>query len=298
MDPQFIEDVCSTLQAAFTVITSTSTGDTSAAAPSRERVTAVADGLKSEAAKVGFLFSQTEKPSRVAGELLLAGLRDTTATLCLLFAAATAGRGPTLRKSLEKIAGDVVSPVIALIKAAVKASGDATTLPPLAGLVMERCAVAGRAPLDDRTAIGRAMTSVARQIADAAAELSAAAAAQEDEEDDGLALLVAVRAVVEGAGGVVRAAMRVLLTADGGEAWESILFHVNQLSAAVDDAAIAAYSPDEVEEMQGAAAAVLNGCELIADEVDPVSEDVVAAAGRVQQAVEEVGRLLLSTTSQ
>ena len=89
------------------------------------------------------------------------------------------------------------------------------------------------------------------------------------------------------------------LTADGGEAWESILFHVNQLSAAVDDAAIAAYSPDdEVEEMQGAAAAVSNGCELIADEVDPVSEDVVAAAGRVQQAVEEVGRLLLSTTSQ
>ena len=44
--------------------------------------------------------------------------------------AATAGRGPTLRQSLERIAGDAVTPVIALIKAAVK-DGDAATLPPL-----------------------------------------------------------------------------------------------------------------------------------------------------------------------
>ena len=308
MDPAFIEDVCSTLQTGLEIIRSAS--DTSVPSPTRDRVAAVAEGVKSEAAKLGYMFSQKNLPDKIAGESLVAGLRDTATTLCMLFAASASGGGPTLRKSLENTSKAVIEPTIALIKAVavVESSHAAGALPQLAGLVMERCDLAGKAPLDDRTAIGRALTSVARQIHDAAKELaeeletkneSEDGDAEDDEEEESekkqKEIIKGAMMVVEAAGNVVRAATRELLTVDAspeqaGELWESILFHGKQLAGAVDDLAIASYSADEHEDVRGSAESVVTSCELIGEEV--AGEAVSQAVAAVEAAGEKMMVLL------
>lgn len=311
MEASFVDDVCSTLETALSIVRSAS--DTSAPAPSRDRVAAVAEGLKSESAKVGYMFSQKDLPGKIAAESLLAGLRDTAATLCMLFAAAASGRGPTLGKSLDVAASSVIEPVIALVKAAGTAGGpsSAPTLHKLAGLCMERCDTAAKAPLDDRTAIGRALTLVAKQLADAASELAeeeataaggcgekdeANEAEKEDEDEDAnrdelIVVMRGARRVIEAAGGVLKTTMRALLTVDASlgeerETWESVLFHARGLGAAADDLAIASYTPDEKEDVRGAAEALATGCELVADEVP--GGGVVAAAEEVERAAQEL----------
>jgi Grap2 and cyclin-D-interacting len=305
MDPAFIEDVCSTLQTAVEIIRSAA--DASAPSPSRDRVAAVAQGIKSEAAKVGYMFSQKNQPDKVGGEALIAGLRDTATTLCMLFAAAASGGGPTLRKSLENTMHALVESTIALIRASAAAStveNSAQVLPKFAGLVMERCDLAEKAPLDDRTAIGRALTSVARQLADAASELleeltsagfgeDGADDDDDDEEERQKEIINAAMLVIQAAGNVVRITMRLLLTADAspeqqGELWESILFHGKQLAGAVDDLAIASYSAEEHEDVRGAAEAVVTGCQLIGEEIDG------EALRQGVAAVEEAGEKLMS----
>lgn len=284
MEAAFVNEVCATLTTALEVVRAA--GDTSAPSPTRERLSAVAEALKSESAKVGFMFSQKEAPGRVAGEALLAALRDAAATLCMLLAAAAAGGGPTLRKTLDATASATVGPVIDLVKAAGAGPSRAAGLPQLAGLVMERCDAAGKAPLDDRTAIGRALTSVARQVADAAGELG-------DEEGP---VAAGAAEVLKAAGGVLRATMRTLLHANAsplggeGDLWESVLFHGKQLAAAADDLAVATYESDDAEGLAGAAEAVATGCELLAEEVPggaagEAAEEVRRAAAALMEAV-------------
>ncbi|KAL4541428.1 hypothetical protein Ndes2526B_g05956 [Nannochloris sp. 'desiccata'] len=298
MNPAFVDDVCSTLQTGVEIVRSAS--DASAPPPSRDTVAAVAEGVKSEAAKVGYMFSQKNLPESVAGESLIAGLRDTATTLCMLFAAAASGGGPTLRKSLEDTINKVIEPIIELIKAVAAAHlvdpqpAAAAAVPQRAGLVMERCDIAAKAPLDDRTAIGRALTSVARQLADAASELAEELAGDNDGiENDQKEVISAALHVIQAAGNVIRATMRELLSVDAspnqnGEVWESILFHGKQLAGAVDDLAIASYSSEDKEDVRGSAEAVVTGCQLIAEEVtgEAVSERVAA--------VEEAGEKLMS----
>ena len=312
MDVSFVEDVCSTLEIGLEIVRSAA--DTSVPAPTRDRVAAVAEGLKSESAKVGFMFSQKDPPGKIAGESLLAGLRDTAATLCMLFAAAASGRGPTLRKTLDFIASSVIEPVIALVKAAGAGPSAAASLPKLAGLCMERCDIAAKAPLDDRTAIGRALTTVAKQLADAASELADEEAsasggngfdeeegAEEEEEGDegegisseAVALMKGAKGVIEAAGGVLKATMRSLLTvepslSDDKEVWESILFHARQLAVAADDLAIATYSPDDKDEIRGAVEALATGCELLVDEVPG------GGVGEIAEGVQKAARDLIA----
>ncbi len=285
MDTTFIKDVCATLQTGVEIVRAAS--DTSSPSPTRDRIAAVAEGIKSEAAKVGYMFSRETKPDKVAGESLIAGLRDTTTTLCMLFAALASGGGPTLRKSLENIIQKVVEAAIALVQAAAASEVQTAALPQVAGMVMERSDLAAKAPLDDRTAIGRALTTVAKQIADASSELADELNRGDGVENEQKEVINGAMVVLQTAGDVVRAAMKKLLTEDAspdhnGDLWESILFHAKQLAAAIDDLAIATQEEDK-EDIHGSAEAVVTGCGLIGDELN-----LEVAA------VEEAGEKLMS----
>jgi hypothetical protein len=302
MNPAFVDDVCSTLQTGVEIIRSVA--DASSPTPTRDRVAAVAERIKSEAAKVGYMFSQKNLPDVVVAESLIAGLRDTATTLCMIFAAAASGSGPTLRKALEDTINKVIEPTIALVRAVAAAAAaegsqlSAAALPQLAGLVMERCDIAAKVPLDDRTAIGRALTSVARQLADAASELAEELVGDNDDDDDEKdekEIIKAAMHVIQAAGYVVRATMRELLTADAsqdqnGELWESVLFHGKELAGAVDDLAIASYSSEEKEDVGGFAEAVVTGCQLIAEEVP--GEALSQRVADVEKAGEKLMTLL------
>lgn len=378
-DTDFAADVCSTLQTALEVVQSSR--DTSAVAPPRELVAATAEGLKQEAAKVGLMYSDTRNaPSGNAAQALLGDLRDNTTALCMLYAAAAASGSTSLRKSLEATAAAVVGAVCDLVQAAAGKEGPSELVVRCAGMCIERCTAAAKAPLDDRTAIGRALASVARQLADAANEVGEEQGSTDGEDDEGengakeaeedqqqeeeavlqrvvltvpapaeaeggaratarnfaqkveewleggdapegtamvgtctieggrvlasllvggpgampvgsavalrdaeadveegkgpmtvsSAVLLAVQSVLQGAAGVVQAAMRALMAAEGAsqdaDAWESVLFHARQLAVAADDLAAAAYPPHDAEEVGGALEAVVNSCELIGEE--------------------------------
>lgn len=179
------------------------------------------------------MFAQKDGlPTAVVAASLIAGLRDTCTALCMLLAAAAAGGGPTLYACLVSTASLVVEAVTALIRGAAAAATATTAaaesaeqLPPIAGLVMERCDAAAKAPMDDKTAIGRAIASVARQIADASVELRQELGQEKteegEEEEDGdnattsdVVVLELTKGVVDAACDVVRSTMQVLLRAD------------------------------------------------------------------------------------
>jgi hypothetical protein len=266
--------------------------DPGAPAVPRGHLEVAAAGLKSEAAKLGFLFAQPQAPSAAAAAGLLRALRDAAAALCALLAAAAARGGPTLRRALHQTGEVVVNSCVELVGGAARAAeggpAERAVLPRAAAVCMERCDAAAKAPLDDQTAIGRATALVARQIQDAAAELAGAVdeARMEAEADDDVAeadgeavgpaatgVIRSVQGILEAAVDVLRAAMRALLdggaaAAAGAEAWESALFHVKQLAAAADEAAAGAYPPYNAEELVGDAGAVVTGCELICEELD------------------------------
>ena len=113
----------------------------------------------------------------------------------------------------------------------------------------------------------------------------------EQSEKDQKEIIKGAMDVLQAAGNVVRATMRELLTADAspdqsGELWESILFHGKQLASAADDLAIASYSSDDKEDVKGSLESVVTGCQLIGEEVETVSDSVLA--------VEAAGEKLLS----
>jgi hypothetical protein len=162
--------------------------DASAPAPTREAVAATAAALKHEAAKVGFTMAR--EPGADAARSLLGALADAAGALCALLASAAARGGPTLHRALAQTAEATTNAAAALVRGAagvpagpLAPAPGLAALPQLAGALMERADAAGAAPLDDRAALGRALTLAARQVADATLELAAAAAEAEAEAE-------------------------------------------------------------------------------------------------------------------
>jgi len=183
--PEFAADVCSTLEAAVDAVQNTGTARHDR--PTRNQVEYVATGLKQEVAKVGLMFSQSSGPGEDAAPSLLADLRDSATALCMIWASAAAFSGPTLRQILYKAAKSISESVSALVKAACQethTAATATAVVQLAGVCIDRCEAAIKVPLDNRTAIGRALGSVARQLADGALEMGAAAVGDNDFDDE------------------------------------------------------------------------------------------------------------------
>jgi hypothetical protein len=187
-------DTCAALAAALERVREAR--DASAPAPTREAVIAAAAALKHEAAKVGFTMAR--EPGADAARSLLGALADAAGALCALLAVAAARGGPTLRRALAQTAEATTNAAAALVRGAagvpagpLAPAHGLAALPQLAGALMERADAASAAPLDDRAALGRALTLAARQVADAALELAAAAAEAEAaavaEADDGRA---------------------------------------------------------------------------------------------------------------
>lgn len=153
---QAAEDACVTMQAALAALKDSR--DASCPAPSRAQLQAAAGQLKVEVSKVGLLFNQASLPGDAEAAALLQDFQGAAATLCMAYTGLAAAGGPTLRASLGATATGVVEACAALVRGAVGGAARDAQLMMLSGFALEMLEAAGRAPLDDRAAIGRAIT--------------------------------------------------------------------------------------------------------------------------------------------
>ncbi|KAL4859049.1 hypothetical protein ACK3TF_000833 [Chlorella vulgaris] len=165
------EEACITMQAAVAALKDSC--DASCPAPSRQQVQAAVQQLRMEVAKTGLMFNQKTPPTDGEATALLRGFEQTVSMLCMLYTGlVAAGGGPTLRASLHTTATAVVEACASLIRGAVIGEARDAQLMLLSGFSLEMLEAAGKAPLDNRTAIGRAITLVLKQLADAQHELA------------------------------------------------------------------------------------------------------------------------------
>eukprot|EP00887_Chlorella_sp_A99_P006716 scaffold3.g6716.t1 len=167
-------DAVETMQAALKALRESN--DRSAPQPSRQQLQAVVALLKTEAAKTGLYFHErSSPPSPAEVEPLLCAFQNAVALVCMLYTGLTASAGPSLRAAALAAATQLVEACAGLVRGAAVEAVPEQQLLLLSGLALEVCDAAGRAPLDNRTAIGRALTAGLKQLADAAAELADAA---------------------------------------------------------------------------------------------------------------------------
>lgn len=153
------EDACTTMLAALDAMKDSR--DASCPPPSRQQLQAATGQLKVEVAKVGLLYNQGTPPGDTEAASLLDGFQQAACTLCMAYAGlAAGGGGPTLRASLHSTATSVVQACVALVRGAVGGGARDAQLMMLSGFALEMLEAAGRAPLDNRAAIGRAVTQV------------------------------------------------------------------------------------------------------------------------------------------
>ncbi|KAL4459069.1 hypothetical protein ABPG75_013934 [Micractinium tetrahymenae] len=220
---QRAEDACTIMQAALGALCDSK--DASCPLPTRQQVAAAVQLVRTEVAKMGLVYNQaaaagaaptsgggaastsgggaaptsaSSAPSDAEAEALLQGLQQAVCTLCMVYMgiAASDSAGPTLRASLDQTATAAVESCVALVRGAVLGGARDAQLMMLSGFCLEMLEAAEKAPLDSRTAIGRAITQVLKQLADAAKELeeevqAAAEAAEEGGDEEAAAATTA-----------------------------------------------------------------------------------------------------------
>ncbi|EFN53154.1 hypothetical protein CHLNCDRAFT_136928 [Chlorella variabilis] len=228
---QAAEDACTTMQAALASLKDAC--DASCPAPSRQQVQSATHLLRMEVAKLGLVYNQQQQGSSPTVEeatALLGGFQQAVCTLCMLYTSiAAAAGGPTLRQSLHQTATSVVEACAALIRGAVVGGLRGPQLMVLSGFCLEMLEAAGKAPLNNRTAIGRAITRVLKQLADAQKELSEAVQAAEAEEEAGAAN---GSASAEQQNGTAAAAAEDDADSDAGFGFEEEAFGAEQVAVA------------------------------------------------------------------
>ena len=176
------EEACSTMQAALAALKDST--DASCPRPSRQQIEAAVHLLRMETAKMGLVYNVDSAAAAGAeadvvdadATALLQGMQRAACTLCMLYtglAVAGGGGGPTLRRSLHQTATAVVEACVALIGGAVVDGVRDAQLMMLSGFCLQMLEAAGKAPLDNRTAIGRALTQALKQLVDAGRGASA-----------------------------------------------------------------------------------------------------------------------------
>ena len=192
------EEACSTMQAALAALKDST--DASCPRPSRQQIEAAVHLLRMETAKMGLVYNVDSAAAAGAeadvvdadATALLQGMQRAACTLCMLYtglAVAGGGGGPTLRRSLHQTATAVVEACVALIGGAVVDGVRDAQLMMLSGFCLQMLEAAGKAPLDNRTAIGRALTQALKQLVDAHKEMGQAVQqAAEAANDDGVML--------------------------------------------------------------------------------------------------------------
>jgi hypothetical protein len=169
--------------------------DLSAPCPSRQLLHAATEGVKAETSKLGLMLSSsTSTPAPPVDQVaaMLQGLQRAVTALCSLCAAAHAAGGPTLRSALGGERGVITSLIhacVSLVQAAVVEGQRGEGVVQLTGLCLQRAVEAAKAPLDNKSAIGRALMVVLRQLKDAERELQQACnsdggVGMESEEDE------------------------------------------------------------------------------------------------------------------
>ena len=134
--------------------------DPSAPPPSRQLLVATSQCLRTEAAKVGLMFNAPEPPSAADSEALLRSLQNAAGGVCMVLMGAAGRGGPTLRQSVHSAAQRLVSACQELVRGAVLEHARGEALMHLVGRCLEQCDAVAKAPLDNKTAIGRALTQV------------------------------------------------------------------------------------------------------------------------------------------
>lgn len=146
----------------------------------KNRVKEATKIVKTEASKVGFLFSQSSIPDAAAAKALIEGLCSSGTLLCTVFATIAARGGKTLRKGLYNAAKSVIDGASGLIQHAntmislseSPSSENRDRAVRLAATCISQCELASKIPINDKLAIGRALSMIRRQIADAASEIT------------------------------------------------------------------------------------------------------------------------------
>lgn len=158
-DKQAAEDACGTMQAALETLQGRP--DASAPVPSRQQLEAGVQHLRMEVAKVGLLYgSPAAQPSAAERDALLKGVQNSAAGVCMLLLAAAGRSGPTLRGALQRAARRLVEACVGLVRGALVDAVRGEALLGLVGRCMEQCDAVTKAPLDNKTAIGREITKV------------------------------------------------------------------------------------------------------------------------------------------
>lgn len=133
---------------------------------------------------MGVMYNGSVPPTQMEATGLLKGLQDSVVGVCmLLLGAAGACAGPTLKTSVHSAAGRLVGAFVDLTQGVVRLGVRGDALLQLVAKCLEQCDAAVKMPLDNRTAIGRAITKVMRVLADASRELEEVATEAEQRLD-------------------------------------------------------------------------------------------------------------------
>ena len=281
---QLGRDAVATMQAALTALRD-SRGH-AALPPTRQQLQAAVALLRKEAATVGLYFSQRAPPQPTEDvQPLLRNFQNAVALVCMLCTGLSAaeGQGPSLRKAVLATASALVESCAALVRGAAVDGAQGTQLMMLSGCCLEMCEVAGRAPLDNRAAVGRAITTLLKQIVDAQRELQqavdesaqgGAAEAQGGEGSEALGPAGAAGAAARGGGAAAAAAEE-----SGSTAVVSGLCNaVQKLAVAADESGGGRegerqpQGTDEVPAAASSPAAAEAGAPAAAEEAQPAAE--------------------------
>lgn len=250
---------------------------------SKEELQSVVDIYKLEVAKLGFLLCQDEEPDAESFQKLLQTVQSSTFAICCVASNLALKAGPVLRSSLLTITKSIIDSTIALAAATAgkEPSSLKSTIPRLAAMCFQSADAAAGMPLDNKTAIGRPLTRILKQIADAAHEMTQEAQSFEDAAPPSFG---AACRCMEAALRVLKAIAKSLMTSDSSltdevEAWERVLDRAKAVGNAVDDLGAASYDssgdPEDVEELKAAVYCLLEAINLVVDEIPSTKSELV-----------------------
>lgn len=253
---------------------------------SKQQLQSAVELYKMEIAKMGFLLCQDEEPDAESFQNLLECVKSATFSLCCLFSSLALEAGVSLRSSLVIISKSIIDNTIAFVMATAGKQSPSTlksAIPRLAGICFQSADAAMTMPLDNKTAIGRPLTRILKQIADATQEM-----AQESESSECEALpgFVAAQRCMEVVLKVMKAVARSLVASDltlsteeDVELWEMVLQGAKAVGNAVDDLGASSYDSDDVDEVKASICRLRDAVTLLVDTVPNPSVQGVCKAG-------------------
>jgi hypothetical protein len=280
-----VDTFCNDLRLYLELVDSPTSSEERTKDVSKEELQSVVDIYKLEISKLGFLLCQDEEPDAESFQKLLQTVQSSTFAICCITANLAHEAGHVLRSSLLTMTKSIIDNTIALAAATVGKTPSSlkSTIPRLAAMCFQSADTAMGMPLDNKTAIGRPLTRILKQIADAVHEMT-----QESQSFEGAAppSFGAASRCMEAALMVLKATAKSLMTSDSClkdevEAWERVLDRAKAVGNAVDDLGEASYDvcdPEDVDELKAAVYCLLKAINLVEDEIPSTKSELVSKA--------------------